>query len=455
MVKCLYTDLERLPLLTIRSSGNMKFKIVISVIILSMNPFNRILCFLCIAFLSCKKGNDFTQTNTNPPPAAIVPVQAELIGGLHQARHIRAVAGTSNVIAFAGGDSNQFVSNIVDLFNKTSNSWTYRVASVFPEYALAVQDKILIGGSDQNQVPAAVMEIYHTQTETWVTVPLLNPWAGQAGITSFENKVYFAGGGPYNFSANTYSPSKDVAVYDLTTGTWTMLQLSEARGLGASAAVNGRIVFAGGMNAAMQPSRTVDIYNTANSSWSTHLLSAGRWNIHTVTAGNRVFFIGGNDDNINYRVVDMYDGLTNTWTAFSLLGDRYEMSLLPWNNVIYLAGGDVGYFESIDVNACTSFSRPLSGPRSAVGIGTAGNKIYFIGGSPYQTGARYFSDVVEILDLSNGEIKKGSLQVPNGAGGYKSYKGSYTTVNLGDDILLAGGADSSGNPVRTVYKVKR
>lgn len=414
-----------------------------------------LLYFLCVASLSCKKSNQFTQSTTNPPLTVILPVQADLIGGLHQARHIRAIAKTSEVIVFAGGDSNLHISNIVDIYNKSSNSWSYRTSSLYPDYALSVQDKILIGGSDQNQFPASFMEIYNTQTGTWLSVSNNNPWAGTSGITSYGNRVYFAGGGPYDFSTNTYSPSQNVAVYDLTAGTWTSLQLSEARGVGASAAVNGKILFAGGMNAAQQPTRTVDIYNTATSTWSTHQLSAARWNIHAITAGTRAFFIGGNDDNVNYKVVDMYDALTNTWTVFNLSGDRYEMSLFPSNHTIYVAGGDVGFYESIDVNACTVSSRQLNGPRSSIGIGTTGNKIYFVGGSPYQTGQRHFSDIVEILDLATGELKKGSLRVPDGNGGYKSYKGIYATVNLGDDLLLAGGADSAGNPVRSVYKIKR
>lgn len=135
---------------------------------------------------------------------------------------------------------------------------------------------------------------------------------------SAGNKALFAGGlaGPL--------PTDVVDIYDFTTNSWSVAQLSQPRS-GLVATSNGtQAIFAGGYY--YDPSEgcnfclsdVVDIYDSVSNSWSSASLSQARGNLAAASAPPFSVFVGGDHLNDGSGVVsgrvDTFDNLLNEWS---------------------------------------------------------------------------------------------------------------------------------------------
>ncbi|MEK7253701.1 MAG: PHB depolymerase family esterase, partial [Bacteroidota bacterium] len=125
------------------------------------------------------------------------------------------------------------------------------------------------------------------------------------------NQILIAGGIHFD---NT--PSERVDIYDLSTGAWTMSNLSVSRGfINNAVTVCGKAFFAGGgifdlpTLAWTSASDRVDIYDPTTGEWTTAQLSHSVINHSVVAIGNQVLIAGGGDPAPPYSdfsTVDIY-----------------------------------------------------------------------------------------------------------------------------------------------------
>ena len=122
--------------------------------------------------------------------------------------------------------------------------------------------------------------------------------------------------------------------------------LSEARGGIAVGLVGNKIVFAGASSNSGQTnsSTRVDIYDINTNSWSMAELSLARQDFSVVTSGNKIFFAGGWEGNwweypLMFTNVDIYDAATDSWFVKHLSEPRAWMGAASAGNKVFFAGG--------------------------------------------------------------------------------------------------------------------
>jgi len=210
---------------------------------------------------------------------------------------------------------------------------------------------------------------------------------GIAAVSS-GNKIFFAGG----INASSYSSRVDI--YDITTQTWSIAELSIPRAEMTAIAAGDKIFFAGGRTSTDISAR-VDIYDLTTKSWSTAELSQARWKVVAAAVGNKVFFAGGYlSDRLANPIsgkIDIYDITANTWSTASLSEARIELTATTADNKIYFAGGWNGMDRStasnkIDIydNITDSWSvSALTAPKAYMASIFKDGKIYWAGGATY------------------------------------------------------------------------
>jgi hypothetical protein len=198
--------------------------------------------------------------------------------------------------------------------------------------------------------PSATIDIYDVMTDVWTTSQLSIGRTQMATVTA-GNKIFFAGGGWYDAGGDIH-PSKRIDILDLSTNTWSIDSLSEARYDLAAAAVGDKVIFAGGVRSDQVNdfnSSRVDIYNLSTHSWSNAVLSEPRSNLSAVTLGDSVYFAGGftgfntvsgNTEYLTTDRIDIYDNISNSWSISSLTEAKQDLAAIAAGNKIFWAGGN-------------------------------------------------------------------------------------------------------------------
>jgi hypothetical protein len=95
-----------------------------------------------------------------------------------------------------------------------------------------------------------------------------------------------------------------VAIYNVTSNSWTTSSLSQARDLLAATSVKDIAIFAGG-SASSGNSAVVDIYNVTSNTWTTSSLSQARNSLEATSVKDIVIFAGGTASSYS-AIVDMF-----------------------------------------------------------------------------------------------------------------------------------------------------
>jgi PKD domain/Kelch motif len=237
-------------------------------------------------------------------------------------------------------------------------------------------------------------------------------------IAAAGNKIFIAGGyTSYTTGGDPANYSNRVDIYDITTGQWTITQLSEPRAYDAVAVLGNKIFFAGGWNANGLRT-TVDIYDVSSNIWSMTQLSQARRGIAGGTIDNKVFFAGGTifipigggyyTQQLLDRV-DIYDASANSSSTASLSEGRYCINDLEKINVtvvggkIFFSGGSCNTIQDCSSNRIDIYDAVTNtwsyenymaqnGGSLFSGI-AAGNKNYRVTGEYWAGG-----NIVEIRD---------------------------------------------------------
>ena len=217
--------------------------------------------------------------------------------------------------------------------------------------------------------------------------------------------------------------------------------LSQPRDGIAVGSAGSKIVFAGGS----QSSR-VDIYDITTDSWSTSELSVGRQDIAVVSSGNKIFFAGGWEGNwwdfvYMHTNVDIYDVATNSWSVKHMSEPRAWMGAVSAGDKVFFAGGTNNAFyasskvDIYDAQTNSWTTSALSEPRSNLSAQLAGDKIYFAGGA---SGIEFSPrSTIDVYDINTGLWSLRSMSEP---------KSEMKSISIGSKIIWAGGSTSTTNP---------
>ena len=233
-------------------------------------------------------------------------------------------------------------------------------------------NKILFaGGLLSSGMASSTVDIYDLTNQSWSTAQLSVGRFLMAAI-SFGNKIYFAGGVISNTNYN-YTLSSRIDIYDVTSNTWSIAELSEPRSDMSVATIGNKIMFAGGTKlfncSSFCTSDRVDIYNTSTNTWSTATLSVARNGLSATAAGNKIYFAGGGDWAVGsgvYDHIDIYDDNTNSWTTSTLVERKSHHGAIAVGNYIYWAGAEVLANWNDYETTCNVERRDLSNGTSTV-----------------------------------------------------------------------------------------
>ncbi|MEZ6015010.1 MAG: kelch repeat-containing protein [Planctomycetota bacterium] len=217
---------------------------------------------------------------------------------------------------------------------------------------------------------------------------------GALGVaaTSAGDFALFAGGVAFNSQSN-------VEVFDASTGTWSIFQLSTDRGAMGATSVGTLAIFGGGVQGTsgtgFQSSDVVDFFDTSTGVWTTGLLPTASGASSATSVGTKALFTNGS-------AVDIFDTATGTWTSMTLTPiPRLATSATSAGTKAFFIGGPSAAASAlVDVYDDSTGQwgvEPLPVPRHGVALTSSGNQVFFAGG--WDTAAVAPSDVVDIYDV--------------------------------------------------------
>ena len=294
--------------------------------------------------------------------------------------------------------------------------------------------------------PSSNIDVYQTPSGTWTRFGL-SVKREYYGAAALNDKLIVAGG-----YAN-YKYSDVIDIFDLATGQATTKKLSKARGYLAAAGAGNKILFAGGSIPVVGnfPSNAVDVYNTQTGALTTDTLSLARSALSAGSAGNKIVFAGGvawNGSQGYYSDrADIYDVQTGTWTQATLSKPVKNLQVISAGNKIFFFGGfhSSGYPENVDVY-------DVQANRWTV-LTLAGNTLYHLMASTngsyvyFAHGQNYNYTKITAYNVGNGVANTVPLPVP--------MRASAMTV-AANKLLIAPGviSDTVTNKV-FVYDTKK
>ncbi len=284
-----------------------------------------------------------------------------LMNPKHQTDGITNAVSANGMVFFAGGNNYDpynpwsFFSEI-DVFTKETGEWTIDSLSAARQMmgTVAHGNKVFFAGGVGLGIYYDVIDIYDTETKTWLPTEYLTIPRCLMGAVAACGKVFFAGG-----AMESTEVTDVVDIYDMETGEWTVEYLSVARAYIAAVAYEGLVYFAGGTYANNTGSDVIDIYNCEDGTWEdTETLSEPR----IVTAHNvyNALVFTGMFDYFNLEnygaygangTVDVYYPETGQWdyTVPDLNPARYYYADASYDNKIYYAGGSLGGGVKTDI----------------------------------------------------------------------------------------------------------
>eukprot|EP00944_MAST-04C_sp_MAST-4C-sp1_P005026 g5026.t1 len=288
-------------------------------------------------------------------------------------------------------DVDPFFTNIVDVYDADTNTWSVTHMKEKRAYTASVifKNKLYVAGGsrglyDELQDPYNIrpfeeleysnsVEVYDLATNTWepwiidndpprygVRRPpheLSNYRANMCVTASIaSNKIFFAGGSTGGFFQFTNPTLVDdtIDIYDVGTNTWTVRRMSSPRShCTAEYMSNGKVYIVGGLTTDMN-SDAVDIYDIATDSFDYTVISQARQGIVSAvlkddTSGvETLMLIGGTTfggknrwlyegQSKHSQRIDFFNG--THWDSDNVPQGHSEHAGAAYKDIIYVAGG--------------------------------------------------------------------------------------------------------------------
>lgn len=250
------------------------------------------------------------------------------------------------IYAMGGGDSalTPYLRD-VEIYDPASDSWapgTPMPNDRMGHTAAVVGGKIYImGGSYEFQTSTATVDEYDLVTGIWSTKAPMPTDRVFHCAGAVDGKIYVVGGCRYVDHVNVGNPP-DIDVYDPGSDTWSKKgRMRAPRAFAASAVVNGKIYFFGGIVGSISnpPGSTADMYDPATDSWKSIAGCAVRACSGICVAESKLYVLGGGSLQGALSRTDIYDPATGTWqTGPKLSKAKYFMGASVVGGQIYIVG---------------------------------------------------------------------------------------------------------------------
>lgn len=263
---------------------------------------------------------------------------------------------------FAGGAGDAGYYGFGDLYNASTGTWaqTPPMAHVHA-YGAGAQltngNVLVIAGMDGgDSLTTNTVDIYSASLNTWSAGNPL-PGAGRYALTATtlsDGRILVAGGN--NGTSGGSAAMSAVAVYTSGSGWSTVDSMSTARFDHAAVRLkDGRILVAGGSNAAGAALSSAEIFDPATGHWTaTGGMLSPRYGLTlTVLSSGWVLAAGGysGGSSTALATAEIYDPLTGGWTATGSMqsGRRFHSATLLTDGSVLVAGGhaaDNDYYQA-------------------------------------------------------------------------------------------------------------
>jgi len=260
-----------------------------------------------------------------------------------------------NKIYFTGGvdTADRNYSKKIDIYDAAADSWSVSAEWSKPRHSMGVGslgNKIFFAGGFeytgfQNGFVSNKVDIYDVSSNSWsVGIGTLSEARCSPVVASVGNKILFASG---SNSCGWGSISGRVDIYDATTNTWSVSALSETREGISSIVIDDKVFFVGGTiwidfrNGV--PSYKMDIYDNSTQSWSVKQIDFSINNFTSLLMGNRGYFFSG-------RQVNIYNHSIDSWSAGLLDQELNWPAIIAVGDYVYFAGGQVSDVNDYQTN---------------------------------------------------------------------------------------------------------
>lgn len=307
---------------------------------------------------------------------------------LGEARAGMAAVAVGNVALFAGGYTDAGPSDSVDIYDAAAGAWS---VTTLPRAArdlgvATVGGKAIFIDSRGHAEDGAAAYVYDTLTRAWSTVALP---PGCSLATAVGSKVLFPGSW-YTTADGGRAVSDEVAIYDDAGGTWSTIRTPEPVSVWAVAAVGDEAVIVGGYR--------LNRYDVVTGRWSS--IPSPITSSDVVTVGSRIVMSDGQN-------VEIYDVARCEWSRRYLLMGRESVSTGVLGNKVMFAGGSFRDFDGngsatdlVDVydgeTGQWSITR-MSQRRSAPVVVAAAGRMVIVGGQLADADGAPATDAADVL----------------------------------------------------------
>lgn len=298
-------------------------------------------------------------------------------GNLHSSRDGHtATLLTDGTVVVAGGELNNVALASSEVYSQSTGTWStvgsLNVARVNASAVLLANGTALVmGGCVGNcqSSTTATAEIYNATSHTWSLTGNMLTKRAYFGADMLPGGKILAVGGCTTFNINgCANVTVKTEIYDPATGKWSATgSMTVARGaLTATMLTNGKVLAAGGQNAAGDALASSELYNPATGKWTL----TGKMNVardeHTAVllANGNVLALGGENINgISTAKTELYNPATGKWTLTGNLntGRLEHTATLLMNSNVLISGGKKVTLLTETVLASAELYNPATG----------------------------------------------------------------------------------------------
>jgi N-acetylneuraminic acid mutarotase len=327
--------------------------------------------------------------------------------------------------------------------------------------------KVLAIGGTTGQIPdnppilTGTAELYNPATGTWSLAGTMATLRMPYYALLLGNGKVLAGGGVASYDASGDGNLTSAAeLYDPTANSWSTAHSMSHPHAGIEPFImgNGKVVIAGGTDAAEVPTKVTDIYNPSTNTWTqTNMASARTLYAAIKLQSGKLLVIGGKTgrDTVNSRDIfttecELFDPTTGTWTMTGAMAHPHGASYDPVmfsDGKVLIAGGlgnDGAWTNTAEIyNPATNTWASTANNMSSTHVFTtryklSGDRVFITGGAD----ADYYYGFNLFTPTTFADIYTESTNTWTRAADMVSPHYQSIPVMLGNgNIFVAGGAE--------------
>lgn len=247
------------------------------------------------------------------------------------------------IYVMGGFTSDGKITDIVEMYNSTDNTWVQNIKSLpLPLHHASVDiyggQIYVIGGYTGNWIPSNNLFIYDPATNNWTLGNPMPTPRGSSNANFVNGILYVIGGDSYDHSHVV------VEGYDPIANEWmTLSSMPTARHHAGSAVVDGNIYVIGGrLTGSLINVDINEKYNPVLDEWTTDLepMPSKRSGIAATSVNGSIYVLGGEQNRGTFDSNERYDSDTDTWTEeLPMPTARHGLGVASYDGKIYAIGG--------------------------------------------------------------------------------------------------------------------